>query len=667
LGGGRRDDRDLNEIRMPQAISSNLLLHGSDEPLQQLRSLRAGPLSAELDGIDLRYVRLGTVELVRRIYVAVRDRNWNTIPGSASDVQVEAGERSFAVRFNVRHTSADTDFSWAGSIAGTPEGRITFAMDGRAERELLYNRIGFCVLHPWRETAGRPFHAITPDGTVDGELPRLVGPQRFENGVYVPLFPSCSVLSIELAAGGSVVFEFDGDLFETEDQRNWTDASFKTYCTPLALGFPHSLRHGEPKRQVVSAFASGPVVSVDEPTEPQLDLDAPTGRVVPAVGLALAGPAPSDAELELLRLLGPAHLRCELHLSDPGWRDALTRASDAAQGLGAQLELAVFLTPERDLAPLRAALAGIDLARVLVVAERGQTTTPEETTPPELIRAARSALGLSRVPIAGGTDMYFCELNRTRPNVVDIDGVFWSLNAQVHAFDDVSLLETPEAQGEQVRTAASFAAGKRLFVGPVTLKRRYNVNATVAEDPSLDQLPDSVDPRQASLIGAAWTLASAKHLSEAGADAITYFETTGWRGVIQGDHAPPMPDRFAARAGQAFPLFHVLADVSELRGLEVVSCAASGPLGLVGLAARHGDGATTLLAANLMPRTQTIALQGVGEGARIRRLNEETAEHAQFEPAAFRATTAADVAGRELRLGPYETVRIDTQRRGDGG
>jgi len=24
-----------------------------------------------------------------------------------------------------------------------------------------------------------------------------------------------------------------------EDQRNWTDASFKTYSTPLALGFPH--------------------------------------------------------------------------------------------------------------------------------------------------------------------------------------------------------------------------------------------------------------------------------------------------------------------------------------------------------------------------------------------------------------------------------------------
>ena len=29
-----------------------------------------------------------------------------------------------------------------------------------------------------------------------------------------------------------------GDVFEMEDQRNWTDASFKTYCTPLRQPFP---------------------------------------------------------------------------------------------------------------------------------------------------------------------------------------------------------------------------------------------------------------------------------------------------------------------------------------------------------------------------------------------------------------------------------------------
>ena len=37
---------------------------------------------------------------------------------------------------------------------------------------------------------------------------------------------------------------FAGDVFEMEDQRNWTDASYKTYCTPLALPFPVEIPEG---------------------------------------------------------------------------------------------------------------------------------------------------------------------------------------------------------------------------------------------------------------------------------------------------------------------------------------------------------------------------------------------------------------------------------------
>src|SRR5579859_6128541 len=105
-------------------MSRNLVLHGTERPLSELRWLRAGPLRAALDGVDLRYVKLGEIELVRRIYVAVRDRNWNTIPGVPSEVEVTEDEDSFEVRFEVRHTGHETDFSWAGAIVGTASGRI---------------------------------------------------------------------------------------------------------------------------------------------------------------------------------------------------------------------------------------------------------------------------------------------------------------------------------------------------------------------------------------------------------------------------------------------------------------------------------------------------------------------------------------------------------------
>ena len=570
--------------------------------------VKAGPLTAVLDGVDLRYVKLGELELVRRIYVAVRDRNWNTIPGVPSELEVDERDDSFEAHFTVRHTSHDTDFEWRGSIVGTPDGRIRFGMDGHALRDMLYNRVGFCVLQPWRECAGRPYRGTTPDGPVTGTLPLLVGPQRYEHGVYVPLFPSVSRLEVDYEDGPTAVVEFEGDLFETEDQRNWTDASFKTYCTPLALGFPHELKEGQELSQGVTAYATGLVDVPAERSELRLEVGGPTGGRVPPIGLALGAADPSDAELELLRALAPAHVRVDVHVTAGGWRDGLTRALRLCGETGAALELALFLREGDELAPLRQALAGAHVARVLVAPEGAQTVTDEETTPPELVAYARAGLALAGVPFAGGTDMYFCELNRTRPQADSFDGVFWSLNGQVHAFDDVSLLETPEAQGEQVRAAQAFAAGKPLFVGPVTLKRRYNVNATVA-----DAEPDPPDPRQALPIAAAWTAASAKHLTEQGAAAITYFETTGPRGV--------------ADNGEPLPVHRVLADLCGLQGADVLACETTRPLDVAGLALR-GDGAVTLFAANLTPSPQTVAVRGLG------------------------STDTIDLA-------PYEVVRID--------
>ena len=575
-----------------------------------MTTLHAGRLTAVLDGVDLRYVKLGEVELVRRIYVAVRDRNWNTIPGMASELEIDAQDDSFEVRFSIRHESHDTDFSWRGRIAGSPDGRIAFTMDGRADRDMLYNRIGFCVLQPPREYAGRPFRGVTPNGPVEGTLPLLVAPQGFENGVYVPIFPSVSRLEVDLENGPTALFEFEGDLFETEDQRNWSDASFKTYCTPLALGFPRELKKGQALAQTVTVSAAGGADAAAERPPLRLDVGGPTGEHVPPVGLVLAAADPSEEETALLRELAPAHLRVDLHVADPGWLALLGRGLSQSHALGAALELALFVRVGDDLEPLRDALAGADVARVLVAPEGARTTTPEETTPPELVSYVRSALALDGVPVAGGTDMYFCELNRTRPHVDAMDGVFWSLNAQVHAFDDASVLETPEAQGDQVRTARSFAGGKPLFVGPVTLMRRTNVNATVA-----DAEPDPPDPRQSTPFAAAWTAASAKHLSEQGAAAITYFETTGARGVVDG--------------GAAFPVHEVLAAASELRGGEILACETTRPLELAGLAVRK-DGATTLLTANLTPHPLTVELHGI-------------------------------IAAETLELGPYELARIDSR------
>ena len=75
----------------------NAIRWGHDAPQPERRELRAGPLSLVFESGDLRYIRLGDREVLRRVYVAVRDHNWDTIPIAISDLSIEESEtRSLA-------------------------------------------------------------------------------------------------------------------------------------------------------------------------------------------------------------------------------------------------------------------------------------------------------------------------------------------------------------------------------------------------------------------------------------------------------------------------------------------------------------------------------------------------------------------------------------------
>ena len=49
-----------------------------------------------------------------------------------------------------------------------------------------------------------------------------------------------------------VTCRMEGDTFEMEDQRNWTDASYKTYVRPLALPWPYTLAAGNDSSSAVA-------------------------------------------------------------------------------------------------------------------------------------------------------------------------------------------------------------------------------------------------------------------------------------------------------------------------------------------------------------------------------------------------------------------------------
>ncbi len=53
----------------------------------------------------------------------------------------------------------------------------------------------------------------------------------------------------------------EGDTFEMEDQRNWSDASYKTYVRPLARPWPYTLPKGVKVEQAVRLSVSGKAVA----------------------------------------------------------------------------------------------------------------------------------------------------------------------------------------------------------------------------------------------------------------------------------------------------------------------------------------------------------------------------------------------------------------------
>ncbi|HEY1370701.1 MAG TPA: hypothetical protein VGF23_26455 [Gaiellaceae bacterium] len=623
--------------------------YGRDEPPVERREVRAGPLTAELEGPDLRYVGYGGVEVVRRLYAAIRDRNWGTVPPALSDVELDVRDDSFSLRFEARNldSTLGVDFRWRGELVGRADGTLTASLDGAPAAAFEYNRIGWCILHP-AQNAGRRFRARTPDGLVEGALPDTIGPQLIVDGLPAPIFPSFSELEVEAADGVWARFELEGDLFETEDQRNWTDASFKTYSTPLSGGFPRSATAGERVAQTVRLSVSGPQ-SAPPATDGAVEIAVgePLGRTVPAVGLGAAShDAPLTArEVELLRALGPAHLRVDVHPGEDGWRERLERDLADAAALGTVVELAVFA--EAPLDELTAVLESHrpELARVLAF------SPDEPTSSRETVAAVRERLGAA--PVFGGTNILFTTLNCDRPELDGLDGVAWPLNATVHADDDTSVVETAATHGDTVRSARAFCDGLPLAVTPVTFNQRFNPVAAGPEpEPAPGQLPSQVDRRQPSLLGAAWTLATAKHLAEAGADSVTYFETTGWRGVMETPVGSPPP--FASSPGSVFPLYHVLADLAGSRGEQLRAAESSEPLAVEAIAL---DG--RVLLASLQPRPVRCRISGVDAHASIRRLDEDSFDLATTDPGVFRSRTES--AGLELELPPYSYVRLDLE------
>jgi len=647
-------------------LTRNIVYYGSELPPQDLVILRAGPLSLSFVDGEIRDIRLGNREVLRRVYVALRDRNWRRIPATLHDLRKTIGPESFDLQFAVENKQDEIDFHWTGSIVGARNGTISFTMEGTAKSTFWKNRIGFCVLHSSAQLAGSRCCVESVDGTrFNGEFPQYISPHQ--------VFLDIRAISHEVFPGLQAEVRLEGDVYEMEDQRNWSDASYKTYCPPLSLPFPAEILAGTSVSQSVTVALKGNISEIiTEPTDEPITLEirAP-GSVLPRIGLGLtprAG-ALSSRSIERLRALQLTHLRVDLKLNDGDYEYHLQRATDEVSRLGLVLEVALFLTDDaqREIGQLRAVLnrvhPPVDKWLIFHVSEK--------STAPKWLNMARAGLSdhNPEALFGSGTNANFAELNRSRPQGFEMDLVTYPLNPQVHAFDHSNLIENLQAQGSMVESARQFAGDARISVSPVTLRQRCKPHAATP-DPTTDnppgsrELPASVDPRQMSLLGAVWTAGTLKSLAEAGVYSATFYETDGSKGVMDGDRGSLQSTESSCLPGSVFPLYHVFADVGEFQAGEVMVTSSTAPLKAQALALTKEDRLRIILA-NMTPEAQAVRLVAGATSMkfRIKTLDERSAECAMTDPEAFRSAPGELLTANgkvvDIHLAPLALMRLD--------
>ena len=586
--------------------------------------LFSGPFSMffEPDTGFLRRVKRGDREGVRAVYGAVRDQNWKTIPPKIENVSRAVSKDGFELSFDAVCQRAPVDFIWRGTITGNETGLVTFRFEGQARSTFLRNRIGLCVLHPMAECAGQPCRVEKIDGTVEnGVFPRLISPHQ--------PFTDIRAIRYDVGERAAIEVRFSGEIFEMEDQRNWTDASFKTYGTPLNLPVPVKIEKGTRIEQSVTIAYLGArkqfqVTKVD----PVIALTPSSNQFrKPRLGLCLSESSTLTAEgTDLLRDLRLDHLRVDLHLADDQWKSRLQDAVERVKAVGTSLHLALFFSEaiNVEFEQLATVLESLrpPISLFLVFRASGSSESSwEQLLGPRLLQVAPHA------ELALGSNLGFVDLNRNRVTAVKALPCY-PITPQVHVEDTLSLIENLEAQASIVETTREFS-NRPVVISPVTLKRRLVHRAPAAAKQTLrDGLPSDVDPRQASLFCAGWTLGSIANLSRTGSvHSITYFEITGPRGIMEMSSGSSVPGAMNAGPAGVFPVYHLLAELADVTTFAEVT--SGDPLRVQALLCVRESGGRFLLAANMTSVAQEIRMNGPVVPAQIRFLDETNVERAR--------------------------------------
>lgn len=627
-------------------------LFGTDAAPPSPMAIRAGAFELAVDDGWLRHIHVGGTEILRGIGLTIRDDQWGTCLLQREETSAHRDDGTWVFRFEATTTGAGT--LAAAFEARIRDGELTVTARLSSPGGFTTSRSGLVVLHPIEGVAGSPATVMHTDGgDEDGRFPDRISPGQ-------PFFDIAAIRH-QPRPGITVECAFEGDVFEMEDQRNWTDASFKTYNRPLAWPTPYRIEAGETVVQRVRVRIDGPA-SGDAPATPgeravvPVHVDHDARSPLPALGMGHdLGEPVSETVRQTLAGIRPDHLQMRVDLRSRSAADHLRAAAAMLDdvGTGTGVNLGVILPDD---AEPRAALQWLaDTLEELGMAPSGVLALPAAylrshqpdgqwpgtATPDAVTEAVRGVF--PHAAAGGGMLTYFTELNRCPPRG-RIDFLTHATAAIVHAADDVSVMETLEALPHVFRSArAMVPAGTPYRVGMSAIGMWSNPYGVRTFD-NRDRLRLPMarnDPRQTAQFAAAWNLGYYARARAAGVDAVALSSL--------GAPFPTMDAR------GLYPVFHVLRGLARAPRERGLDTATGDPQRVDAVAWTRTDGRAELWIANRRPETTLVRIEGL-DVKEVQCLDATVAASARGARDWMDRTTAMAVP--EATLPPYGVRRV---------
>jgi len=480
----------------------------------------------------IRNVTYKGVQLIDLLYTAIRPWDWSTLAAEShtEDVKVNGSECIITI--------SDT---FAGALEAqtiiTLTADNTFLVDYQLKglAEYSVNRWGICFCLHSGDWMGSTVNSSGKTYT----LLQDISPQRVIDGVTQGLFPAANEMHFVAPDQRFIKVNSTGKVLEAEDQRNWTDNTYKIYSGSLSEPRPFVTSAGSIWKQSVKFEVGAPTSAAIDPAKIVVrEIEA-----LPSIGLQFNTEpllSPDDLEKALV-LLEIDHLRVN--------EESLTAqkiATTAASGLILEAALlssngGVALQTEVTQLSQRVP-AG---SRILIQRE-GR----------EIVEAADLPKNDSLSSYIPGSDAYLVDLHRNKYEFGS--SVSYSMAPTVHSTDTETIFKTLYTQRESIEFAHKYLA-RQVFISPITFSTRGNPETGHSREERINFASPDAALRIRTLEGAAWTLGSIFALASAGAFSGSWHELFGEFGVIYSQQG----------ATKFSPTFHALSALGAHHAHEI--------------------------------------------------------------------------------------------------